>query len=102
MARGVQNKLLEALAMGLPCVSSIAAWSGTVIPQGEGILATNDPTEFARHVIRLLRDRSWRTEMASKARAAAAANYRWEAQLARLDQVIATLSEPPLHPTGRG
>ena len=92
MARGIQNKLLEALAMGLPCVVSSAAATGTVVPDGEGILATDDPEEFAEHVVRLLRDGAFRAAMASKARAAAELNYRWEAQLACLDRVIATLS----------
>jgi sugar transferase (PEP-CTERM/EpsH1 system associated) len=92
MARGVQNKVLEALAMGLPCVASTAAWSGTVVPHGEGILAADNPRDFAAHVIGLLRDGNWREEMERKARAVAEANYRWEAQMARLDQVIATVS----------
>jgi sugar transferase (PEP-CTERM/EpsH1 system associated) len=94
MARGVQNKVLEALAMGLPCVASMAAWSGTVVLNGEGILATDHPKEFAEHIVRLLRDGNWRAEMARKARAVAEANYRWEAQMRRLDQVIAALSQP--------
>jgi len=89
MARGVQNKLLEALAMGLPCVASTAAWSGTAVADGQGILATDEPREFARHVIDLLGDSDGRAEMARRARAAAVANYRWEVQLACLDQVIA-------------
>jgi sugar transferase (PEP-CTERM/EpsH1 system associated) len=89
MARGVQNKLLEALAMGLPCVASTAAWSGTTVADGQGILATDEPREFARHVIDLLGDSDGRAEMARRARAAAVANYRWEVQLACLDQVIA-------------
>ena len=89
MARGVQNKLLEALAMGLPCVASVAAWSGTVVAQGDGIIASDNPSEFAEHVIRLLRDHDFRTEMGRKARAAAEANYRWETQLIGLEQVIA-------------
>jgi sugar transferase (PEP-CTERM/EpsH1 system associated) len=89
MARGVQNKLLEALAMGLPCVASMAAWRGTVVADGQGILATDEPREFARHVIDLLGDSDGRAEMARRARAAAVANYRWEVQLACLDQVIA-------------
>ena len=92
MARGVQNKLLEALAMGLPCVASTAAWSGTVVADGEGIRATDEPMEFARHVVDLLRDGGRRAEMARRARAAAEANYRWEAQMACLDQVIAAVS----------
>jgi sugar transferase (PEP-CTERM/EpsH1 system associated) len=89
MARGVQNKLLEALAMGLPCVASTAAWSGTAVADGQGILATDEPREFARRVIDLLGDSDGRAEMARRARAAAVANYRWEVQLACLDQVIA-------------
>ena len=91
MARGVQNKLLEALAMGLPCVASTAAWSGTAVADGQGILATDEPREFARHVIDLLGDSDGRAEMARRARAAAVANYRWEVQLACLDQVIAAV-----------
>jgi sugar transferase (PEP-CTERM/EpsH1 system associated) len=91
MARGVQNKLLEALAMGLPCVASMAAWRGTVVADGQGILATDEPREFARHVIDLLGDSDGRAEMARRARAAAVANYRWEVQLACLDQVIAAV-----------
>ena len=94
MARGVQNKLLEALAMGLPCVASTAAWRGTVVAEEEGILVSDDPGEFARHVVDLLQDSTRRAEMARRARVAAEANYRWEAQLARFDQVIAAVLQP--------
>jgi glycosyltransferase involved in cell wall biosynthesis len=100
MARGVQNKLLEALAMGLPCVASTAAWSGTVIADGQGILATDEPREFARQVVDLLRDGGRRAEMACKARAAAEANYHWEVQMARLDEVIAAAVSRPTHMAG--
>ena len=95
MGRGVQNKLLEALAMGLPCVASTAAWRGTVVPAAEGILATDNAREFARNVIDLLGDSNRRTETAGRARAAAEANYCWDVQLSRLDQVIATAVSHP-------
>jgi polysaccharide biosynthesis protein PslH len=96
MGRGVQNKLLEGLAMGLPCVASTAARIGTAVADGEGMLATDEPTEFARLVVDLLQDSTRRAEMSRRARAAAEANYRWDQQLARLDQVIATVvSQPP-------
>jgi glycosyltransferase involved in cell wall biosynthesis len=65
-----------------------------VIADGEGILVTDEPLEFARHVVDMLRDSTRRVEMARRARAAAEANYRWEDQLARLDQVIAAVSQP--------
>jgi polysaccharide biosynthesis protein PslH len=95
VARGVQNKLLEALAMGLPCVASTAAWSGTVVPKGAGILVTDDSKNFAEQIVRLLQDHGFRTEMASKARAAAEAKYPWERQMAALDRVIAAVTEWP-------
>ncbi len=92
MARGIQNKLLEAMAMGLPCVASTTAASGTVVANGAGILAADGPREFAEHVLQLLRDERFRSDMARKARAAAEANYRWDVQMASLDEVIAGLS----------
>ena len=96
IARGVQNKLLEALAMGLPCVASLAARSGTQIADPECILATDDPRQFAEHVIQLLRDAEWRAELGRRARAIAETEYRWDVQMARLDRVIAAaVSQPP-------
>jgi len=92
MARGIQNKLLEALAMGLPCVASGAAASGTVVQDGEGIITADNPGEFAGHVVRLLRNSAFRAAMAAKARAAAEENYRWDGQMASLDRVIAAVS----------
>jgi sugar transferase (PEP-CTERM/EpsH1 system associated) len=96
MARGVQNKLLEALAMGLPCIASTTAWRGVGIPEGEGIFAADRPSDFAEHVIGLLRDADQRIEMARRARAAAEAHCQWAAQMARLDQVIAAAAVPEL------
>jgi len=94
MARGIQNKLLEALAMGLPCVASIPAWSGTVLSQGDGILATDNAREFADHVLHLLRHVEYRAAMAVKARAAAETNYSWEGQMQHLDAIVAAVTEP--------
>ena len=95
MARGVQNKVLEGLAMGLPCVASMAAWSGTVIPQGEGIVASNDPAEFARQIVKLITDTPYREQMALRARQSAEAHYTWQAQMDLLDGVIAQVVEAP-------
>jgi sugar transferase (PEP-CTERM/EpsH1 system associated) len=95
LARGIQNKLLEAMAMSLPCVCTTTTWSGTVVPRGEGILAADNPGEFAGQVLRLLQDASYRAAMAQKARAAVEANYRWETQLAALDRAIEMVIPAP-------
>jgi sugar transferase (PEP-CTERM/EpsH1 system associated) len=92
MARGIQNKLLEAMAMGLPCVASTAVARGTAVPDGEGILTADNRDEFSKGVVRLLRDGAFRAEMAGKARAAAELTFRWETQLACLDRVVAALT----------
>lgn len=94
MARGVQNKVLEALAMGLPCIASSVAWRGTVVPRGAGIVVADDAKEFAAQVTRLLREAAYRAEMAKKARLAVEENYRWESQMAALDQVVARVVRP--------
>jgi sugar transferase (PEP-CTERM/EpsH1 system associated) len=95
MARGIQNKLLEAMAMGLPCVACAAAMAGTAAPDGDGILVADDRDEFAEHVVQLLCDGAFRAQMAGQARAAVELNYRWETQLACLDRVVAALSPQP-------
>jgi polysaccharide biosynthesis protein PslH len=54
IARGVQNKVLEALAAGLPCVVSAPVFEG--IPQAAraGCVQGDTPAAFASSVIRLL------------------------------------------------
>lgn len=95
VARGIQNKLLEAMAMGLPCVTSRLCWSFTEIPEGEGLHAAEDADTFAAEVVRLLKDRAYQADMARRARRAVEERYAWERQLAGLDRVIADNAGKP-------
>jgi sugar transferase (PEP-CTERM/EpsH1 system associated) len=88
IARGIQNKLLEAMAMGLPCVATTTAWRGTTLPDGDGLIVADEPAAFADAVVRLLQDAALRQAMAAKARAAVEAEYTWSGQMKRLDAVI--------------
>jgi sugar transferase (PEP-CTERM/EpsH1 system associated) len=92
LARGIQNKVLEAMAMGLPVVASDTVWNGTAIAEGEGIVAADTAEAFAAQVVRLLRDASYRTAMGMRARAVVEQNYRWSTQLAALDRVVADVA----------
>jgi glycosyltransferase involved in cell wall biosynthesis len=89
IARGIQNKLLEAMAMGLPCVSTTAAWTGIDVSGESGVLLADDEAHFADRVIELLREPALRERCAREAREAVVAHYSWQAQLARLDAVLA-------------
>jgi sugar transferase (PEP-CTERM/EpsH1 system associated) len=92
IARGIQNKLLEAMAMGLATVATTAAFEGVEAERSTHLLVADEPADFARTVIRLLGDRGLRVRMGQAARACMEANYRWENQLSRLDRVVAAVT----------
>jgi sugar transferase (PEP-CTERM/EpsH1 system associated) len=88
IARGIQNKLLEAMSMGLPCVSTTAAWTGVEASGDTGVFVADDPAEFAARVISLLKDADLRARMSRAARGVVEQHYSWPAQLAKLDAIL--------------
>ena len=88
IARGIQNKLLEAMAMGLPAVACSAVAGGVEATPGRDLFVTDDPVDFAAATMRLLCDVELRRRIGEAARACMEANYRWEHQLERLDRVL--------------
>ena len=60
---GVQNKVLEAMAVGLPVVSTSLGAEGLPVEDGSNILIGNDPRTFADHVIKLLKDNALRKKI---------------------------------------
>jgi sugar transferase (PEP-CTERM/EpsH1 system associated) len=97
LARGVQNKVLEALAMGLPVVGSRATIEAIGAADRDAIRIADDPASFARHVIAYLQaDSESCRNVARQARSYVESDHRWEDQGARLenllDQVVGTNS----------
>jgi sugar transferase (PEP-CTERM/EpsH1 system associated) len=88
MARGIQNKLIEAMAMGLPTVATTAAFDGIAAQAGSELFVADEATEFADAIVRLLHDHQLRAQVGAAARAAVEANYHWDRSLAALDDVI--------------
>jgi len=84
IARGVQNKVLEALAFGLPVVATPQALEGIDAEPGRHLLVAADPDEFAAAVIGLLRRPDQARAMGQAARRHMASHYRWEQTLAPL------------------
>ena len=81
IARGVQNKILEAMAMGRPCVVSANAAQGIDAADGRDFLIADDATDA---VIALLHDGRRATAIGRAARVRMVASYSWNAQLAPL------------------
>ncbi len=87
-ARGVQNKVLEALAMARATVASTPAVTGLDLRPGTDLLVADGAEEQARAVRGLLADSHRRARLGRSGRARVAERYGWSAQLATLDDLL--------------
>jgi len=85
IARGIQNKVLEAMAMARPVVVSAEAAVGLSARKGEDCEIAQNGEETVRLVTRLLQDPDVGCVMGAAARRCVVENYSWQAHLARLD-----------------
>lgn len=88
IARGIQNKILEAMAMARPVVCTPAAFEGIEATPGQDLLVAAEEKAFARAVSDLLADAALRESMGGKAREAVQRHYRWEETLARFRELM--------------
>lgn len=86
IARGIQNKVLEAMAMARPVVASEPAAEG--IDHGNTILSGATDEDIARAVITLLDDRALADQLGRAAREQVKRRYGWTARLAPLEALI--------------
>jgi sugar transferase (PEP-CTERM/EpsH1 system associated) len=86
LARGVQNKVLEAMAMARPVVVSRAAATG--IDHGGTIAVGETADELAEAVAGLLADPMRATALGQAARQRVIDHYGWDAKLAVLDRIM--------------
>ena len=91
IARGIQNKVLEAMAMGASVVATPQALEGLDKCEADELLTAQNPSDFARKVMAILDGKF--TKMGARARARMAKDYRWEQSLALLDQVLVSAME---------
>jgi glycosyltransferase involved in cell wall biosynthesis len=92
---GQSLKVLEAMACRTPTVATRRAVDGLAVEDGTHLLLADDVEEFARQVVRLLRDRALAERLAAAGRALVEARYDWEASVAALDAIYATLAPSP-------
>ena len=85
---GLQNKLLEAMAMKLPCITSQLANNALGATTNENILIGNNEKEYTDHIINLIEDDTLRERIAAKGYQFVKENYTWEGSTSILENLI--------------
>ena len=85
VARGIQNKILEAMAMARPVIASQTCVDSIDARPGTELLAASDSSDFAAHVDALLRSRDLAAEIGRAGRQRVLKRYSWDAHLSGID-----------------
>ncbi|MFM7216432.1 MAG: glycosyltransferase [Bacteroidota bacterium] len=85
---GLQNKLLEAMAMGLPCITTELSNNALGAKPGEEIIVADTAAAFAESALRMLNDPAEASRIADKALAMVKRRYDWEAFGLQLEAVL--------------
>ena len=75
---GLQNKILEAMAMALPCITTTLPNDALGAEINTEILVGNTANELANHIITLLNDKQARDIMAQKGNDFVKKNFSWQ------------------------
>ncbi len=75
---GVQNKILEAMALKKPVVTTTLGAGGIKGREGEHFLVANEPEKMVEEILNLLEDGKRRRSIGEKARALVEEKYTWE------------------------
>ena len=85
---GLQNKLLEAMSMGIPCITSALANNALGATPNEHLIIAKSPTEFAGAIENLLTNRDKAQRIGEAGRKFIQENYSWEGQTEPLLKII--------------
>ena len=89
IARGIQNKVLEAMAMARPVVASPAAFEGIEAEPGRDLVVAEGSEAMAAEIRKLLADLLRASAIGRAARQLVTGSYSWESRLAPLDAMLA-------------
>ena len=91
---GTRLKILEAMAMKRPVVSTALGAEGLDVVHGKHILLGDTPGALASHIVSLIETPALRDRIASAGRELVQAKYEWGSCLSRLDDLYHSLVEP--------
>ncbi len=84
---GIQNKILEAMAMGTPVVTSPQTLTALQARAGQDLLTANSPQATAGAIISLLKDRALRRQIGQAGRTYVETHHNWQTIVANLTDI---------------
>ncbi len=89
---GTRLKILEALALGTPVISTSKGAEGLELERGRHLLIADQPASFSAATLLLLSQPALRARMGDEGRRAVVARYDWQALGGRLEALVADAS----------
>ncbi len=91
-ASGMRVRILEALARGIPIVTTTTGVEGIGAAHDEHLLIADEPEQFAAQVVRLLNDGALRQRLSFNGRRLVEEKYDWRVVLSKLEEVYESLT----------
>lgn len=88
LARGVQNKVLEAMALARPTVVTTAGLEGIEAVDGQEVVLANDPETFAVAVLDLMGDPDHAAAMGRAGRDRIEQDFHWTCHMDRISRLL--------------
>lgn len=85
---GLQNKLLEAMSMQLPCVTTSIANDSLNAEAGKEVLVGDNAQQFADHIISLLQNPEANARLAQNGHDFVSRNFSWETSGQQLEAIL--------------
>ncbi|MCX6281088.1 MAG: glycosyltransferase [Bacteroidetes bacterium] len=85
---GLQNKLLEAMAMQIPCITSPLAFQALKAKAGEDILVAETPEEYVKHILFLLNNPVEARKIGLNGHRFVKENFSWERETAKIEALL--------------
>jgi sugar transferase (PEP-CTERM/EpsH1 system associated) len=88
IARGIQNKVLEAMSMGKAVVTTSAAVQSIRATPGVHLLVEDNSDKFAETVSMLLENHSLRINLGTNAQQFVKSNYNWQKNMKKIEELM--------------
>jgi polysaccharide biosynthesis protein PslH len=94
LARGIQNKILEAMAMARPVVAASSCVAAIDAVDGQHLIAANEPSDYIQAITELLQTPANAVSIGTAGRQCVLAGYDWDARLAAIDHHLGDACAP--------